>query len=150
MMVKRNIQLNQEAENELHKQHDVKRNEKSVSEDEELLAKVLLQSKLEHERKIQEEEEEFQRLLRQATEESLKSYEEEIKQSTYEDDRHLLSDNIPTVSTSVRAQSTSTVKTQIQHDTSTLSSEESAANWIESAKKEAVDNNDHLTVSTIL
>lgn len=50
-------------------------------DEEKVLAQVLLQSKLEYDRGVEEEEREFQKLIRAATEESLKCYEMEFKNS---------------------------------------------------------------------
>ena len=107
IMVQNNIRLNKEAEKALeqekaahrYKNQDQeqqsklnKRNEESnqgvpaqgevssgTQNDDELLAQVLLQSRIEYERKVSAEEKEFETLLRRATEESLKCYEMELK-----------------------------------------------------------------------
>ena len=50
-----------------------------ASDEDKILQDVLLKSKMEHEEHVQQEEEQFQKLIRQATEESLKTYELEVK-----------------------------------------------------------------------
>uniref|UniRef100_A0A1X7VFP3 Cilia- and flagella-associated protein 36 n=1 Tax=Amphimedon queenslandica TaxID=400682 RepID=A0A1X7VFP3_AMPQE len=107
IMVQRNIRLNEEAEKAFEKQQQAAKHNKyqllskkreknenmkekptgATSEDtqydDEELARILIESKIEYERQVSQEEEEFARLLRQATEESLKYYETEMKTQHY-------------------------------------------------------------------
>ena len=109
IMVQRNVHLNVEAEKALEQQQQTAKHNNNqllpkeqlgrenetaeekpaeatsegTQDDDELLARILIESKIEYERQVSQEEEEFAKLLRQATDESLKCYEMEIKAQHY-------------------------------------------------------------------
>ncbi|XP_041346643.1 cilia- and flagella-associated protein 36-like, partial [Gigantopelta aegis] len=91
IMVQRNLQLDEEVLKNLQDSETSPIHNKEVSstptssthvnEEDKILQDILLKSKIEHEQHVQQEEEQFQKLIRQATEESLKTYELEVKKS---------------------------------------------------------------------
>ena len=90
-MVQRNIQLDEEVLKNSQGSEPSPIHNKAVpltptssmhpNDEDKLLQDILLKSKMEHEEHVQQEEERFQKLIRQATEESLKTYELEVKKS---------------------------------------------------------------------
>lgn len=108
IMVQRNIRLNEEAEKAFEKQQKTAKphneyqllskktknenkkekptgatSEDTQNDNDEELVRILIESKIEYERQVSQEEEEFARLIRQATDESLKCYEMEMKAQHY-------------------------------------------------------------------
>jgi hypothetical protein len=173
IMVERNFQLNDEVEMHLQstrKKEEERQNEISpiitdevTTDEDKMLAEVLLKSRLEYDEKIKQEDEDFHRLMRQATEDSLKLYEDELKQRASNERVlqeetfpvvHKLDDSIPSSITSTNDVDSKTSLTDqpglfvgperiIPQSSDT---NESVTNWLSSARTEYKTQEDEVMV----